>query len=137
MTQPIKTALISAVAVGTALLGAAPAQADTAQDARFLDEAAKHGFGSYNGSGHLLDMAQGVCLGLDALPTSWRNIVIAVEVLRNPPPVAIAAALSKKDPKNFLGELQPVAQALLFAVLAPWSDSSSAARTIPYAPHLG
>ena len=56
----IKTALISVVAVGTALLGAAPAQADTAQDARFLDEAAKHGFGSYNGSGHLLDMAQGV-----------------------------------------------------------------------------
>jgi hypothetical protein len=78
----IKTALISPVAVGTALLGAAPAQAHTAQDARFLDEAAKRGFGSYNGSGHLLDMAQGVCLGLDALPTSWRNIVIAVEAIQ-------------------------------------------------------
>ena len=32
LVNKFKTALIGAVAVGTALLGAAPAQADTAQD---------------------------------------------------------------------------------------------------------
>ena len=94
---PVQLISVAIAALVGMVLLASPAHADTAQDARFLEEAAKHGFGSYNGSGHLLDMAHGVCMGLGELPTSWENINVAVDVIQQQNP-----ALTREGATEFV-----------------------------------
>ncbi len=58
-------------AASAAMIAAAPAQADTWEDAQFLAQLADNGFQNIYGGAAIITQGHQTCARLDAVPTSW------------------------------------------------------------------